>query len=134
MHDHDSHEGDGPCDDGGHHDDRRHQEPPRRSDGPDTRFLQLEMSQVLLGEAEGAAKKALRELMVEAARERLREQFGEEIGNLADLAVDQLLSDIRASLEIEGRILENGEERRQTRERLRDIFWAAGDDEEDRES
>ena len=86
---------DGGSDSGGDHRDRG---------GPDTRFLQLEMSRVLYSEAEDVAKPALRELLLEAAKDHLRARFGDTIARLAQLAVDELLIDIEASLDIEGQI------------------------------
>jgi hypothetical protein len=90
--------------------------------GPDTNFLQLEMSQVLYGEAEAVAKHAFRELLMEAAKERLRERFGDKIRGLAQLAVDELLNDVFSSLDIEARIREHNQERGRTGDRLRDIL------------
>ena len=96
----------------------------RGGPGSDTRFLQLEMSQVLYAEAESVARPALRDLLLEAAKDRLRERFGEEITALANLAVDELLNDMQASFEIEARVQQYSEERRQPFERLRDIVAA----------
>ena len=98
--------------------------PGRGGPGTDTRFLQLEMSQVLYAEAEEVARPAFRELLREAAKERLRERFGEEITALAQLAVDEMLTDVQASFEIEARIQQNQEERRPPRERLRELLSA----------
>ena len=92
--------------------------------GGDTRFLQLEMSQVMYAEAEAVARPAFRELLREAAKDRLRERFGEEITALAQLAVDELLKDVQASFEIEEQIQGYNEERRPPRERLREVFAA----------
>src|SRR5437016_10868462 len=72
--------------------------------GGDTRFLQLEMSQVMYAEAEAVARPAFRELLREAAKDRLRERFGEEITALAQLTVDALLKDVQVSTEIEAHI------------------------------
>lgn len=98
----------------------------RRGPGPDTRFLQLEMSQLLFGEAEKVTKEAFREVLLEAAKHRLRERFGEQLRGIAELAVDEAMNDVFASLEIEACIQERHDEREQRRERLRDIFAAAG--------
>jgi len=103
-------------------DDRRG--PGRDRPGTDTRFLQLEMSQVMYAEAEAVARPAFRALLLEAAKDRLRERFGEEITTLAQLAVDEPLNDVQASFEIEGRVREYHEERRPPRERLRELFAA----------
>src|SRR5436190_1711006 len=86
----------------GRDDDRDLERRPRRDGnerdrggpGSDTRFLQLEMSQVLYAEAEAVAKPALRDLLLEAAKDRLRQRFGDEIAALANLAVDELLNDM----------------------------------------
>jgi len=76
----------------------------RGGDGPDTRFLQLEMSRVLYGEAQGVTKQAVRELLLDAAKTHLRKRFGDVITRLGELAADELLSDIEASLDIEDQI------------------------------
>jgi hypothetical protein len=122
--------------DGGHdreHDDHGHpHEREERKDGgsgdrggtPDTRFLQLEMSQVLYGEAEGIARPAFREVLLAAAKERILERFGKQITALANLAVDELLDDAFASLEIEDRIKAQREASERSRERVREIFAA----------
>jgi len=132
MHDQSDGRGDhgGPRD--GRGDDRaRERERPGDGGGPregrpggDTRFLQLEMSQVMYAEAEAVARPAFRELLREAAKDRLRERFGEEITALAQLAVDELLKDVQASFEIEAQIQGYNEERRLPRERLREVFAA----------
>ncbi len=98
--------------------------PDRGGGGADTRFLQLEMSQVLYAEAEAVAKPALRDLLLEAAKDRLRERFGEQITGLAHLAVDELLKDVQASFDVEARIQRFNEERRPPGERLSEVFAA----------
>ena len=92
--------------------------------GADSRFLQLELSQVMYAEAEAVARPAFRDLLLEAAKDRLRERFGEEITALAQLAVDELLNGAQASFEIEARIQQRNEERRPPSEQLRDLFAA----------
>ena len=130
MDDRNDREGDrgGPRDGHDHHDqpDRGRRNGPggEGGGGADTRFLQLEMSQVMYAEAEGVVRPAFRELLLEAAKERLRERFGEKITQLAQLAVDELLRDAEASLEIEARIREHRAESRQPREELRAVFAA----------
>lgn len=93
-----------------------------RGDGQDTRFLQLEMSRVLYAEAEGVTKQALRELLLDAAKARLRERFGEAIASLAQLATDELLADIEASLEVEGQIQRRHASSDGTDDRLREAL------------
>ena len=94
--------------------------------GPDTRFLQLEMSQVLYTEAESVAKDALRALLLDAARARMQERFGDKIVGLAELAVDGLLADILASLNVEARTHHRQRERGRLKERLLDILGDGG--------
>jgi len=91
--------------------------------GGDTRFLQLEASELLYSEAEAVVRPAVRELLMEAAKEQLRQRFGRQITALAELAVDDALNDLEASLEIETRIKRHREDRR-TDDRLREVFAA----------
>ena len=93
----------------------------RGREGSDTRFLQLEMSQVLYAEAEGVTKQALRELLLEAAKTHLRERFGETITRLGQLATDELLTDIEASLDVEDQI-QRRRESSTTPDRLREAL------------
>jgi hypothetical protein len=95
-----------------------------RGPGSDTRFLQLEMSQVLYSEAEAVTRPAFRDLLLEAAKERLRERFGEEITALANLAVDNLLKGVEASFEIEARIQRHNGEQPEPSGGLREIVAA----------
>ena len=91
--------------------------------GADTRFLQLEQSELMYSEAEAVVRPAFSELLKEAAKERLRERFGRQITALAELAVDDALDGVEASLEIETRIKRHREDRR-TDDRLREVFAA----------
>lgn len=90
-----------------HHDDHEshdsNHEHARRS-GPDTGFLDLEISKVLFGEAEGITRKAFRELLEEAAKRHWQARFGAEIDALAKLAVDELIADIEANQRVEATI------------------------------
>jgi len=118
----------------GRGDDRSRDHQQRRDGGgpaggdprPDTRFLQLEMSQVLYAEAEEVARPALRELLLEAAKDRMRERFGHQIKALAEVAVDELLIGVQASFDVESRIQRHQEERRSPEERLRELFKGRG--------
>jgi len=105
-------------------DQRSHNEGGERGPGSDTRFLQLEMSQVLYSEAEAVARPAFRDLLLEAAKDRLRKRFGEEITALANLAVDDLLKGVEASFEVEARIQRHNDEGHQPNERLQELFAA----------
>ena len=107
---------------GGRDGDEQRHGGPGRDGRPDTRFLQLEMSQVLYSEAEAVARPAFRELLLEAAKLRIRERWGDRITALAELVVDELLDGALASLEIEGRIQERSNEGNRTQARLREIF------------
>jgi hypothetical protein len=103
---------------GGPDADREHQG--RR--GADTRFLQLEMSRVLYAEAEGVTKQAFRELLLEGAKAHLRNRFGETITRLAQLATDELLADIEASLDVEEQIQRRRESDGSPPDRLREAL------------
>ena len=94
--------------------------------GPDTRFLQFEMSQVLFGEAESVAKDALRALLLDAAKTRMQERFGSQIVGLAELAVDELLADILESLNVETRVHHRQRQQDRLKERLFDILGDRG--------
>lgn len=96
-------------------DGRRREGPPEfhrdeQRDGPgkngptDTQFLDLEISQVLYGEASGVARDAFRELLREAVKARLKERFGAKIDALAKIAADELADDIETNLSIEASI------------------------------
>lgn len=105
-------------------DERREGESGERRSGSDTRFLQLEISEVLYSEAESISRPAVREVLLEEAKLRVRERFGTQLTALARLAVDDLLDGAFASLEIEGRIQEQRSASGQSRERLRTILTA----------
>jgi hypothetical protein len=116
--DRDARDRDGRGPDGGSDGDRG----PRDRQGPDTRFLQLEMSRVLYSEAEGVTKQAVRELLLEAAKDRLRDRFGDTITRLAQLATDELLADIEASLDVEEQIQRRHEPDGSPADRVRDAL------------
>ena len=59
---------------------------------------------MLYGEAEDVARPAFRELLLEAAKDHLRARYGEAITGLAQMAIDELLIDIQASLDVEDQI------------------------------
>lgn len=104
--------------DGGPDANREH----RGGEGADTRFLQLEMSRVLYSEAEGVTKQAFRELLLEGAKAHLRARFGETITRLAQMATDELLADIEASLEVEDQIQRRHESDGSPPDRLREAL------------
>ncbi len=98
-----------------HHEDRDHDQQDHDHDqrgGPDTGFLDLEPSKVLYAEAEAITREAYRELLKEAAKQRLLERWGDRITALAKLAVDELIADTEANLEIEARIAARNQGRR----------------------
>ena len=100
---------------------------------PESRFLDLEISKVLFGEAEGITRAAFRELLKDAAKDRLRERFGERIRTIAHLAVDELMEDVLANLAIEAKIRERDAKRRDLQDRVRAILGggASGEDSHD---
>jgi hypothetical protein len=92
--------------------------------GPEgTEFLDLEMSRVLFGEAEGLAREAARDLLRDALKERLRERLGPRLQAIAHVAADALADDVEANLGIEDLIRAHGERRRNVEERLRAALW-----------
>lgn len=96
--------------------------------GPDTRFLDLELSKVLFDEAESITRKAFRELLEEAAKQHLRERWGERIQALAVLAVDELIADAEANLEIEARIAARNQARENLEDRVAAILGRSTND------
>jgi len=83
------------------------------------------MSQVLYAEAQGVTKQAFRELLLDAAKAHLRERFGETITRLAELAIDEALAGMEASLDIEDQIRrqqESQESKGGTPDRLREAL------------
>jgi hypothetical protein len=93
-----------------------------RGGGPDTDFLDLELSKVMYSEAEAATRAAFRELLEESAKRRLQERWGDRIDALAKLAVDQLIADAEVNLEIEVKIGERNRARRGVEEQLGEIL------------
>jgi len=95
----------------------------RRDTGPaGTDFLDLEISQVLYGEAAGVAREAFRELLKDAVKARLAQRFGAKIDALAKLAADELLDDVETNLSIEALINDRKQSRRGREEAIRRIF------------
>lgn len=95
----------------------------RRDAGPPgTDFLDLEISQVLYGEAAGVARDAFRELLKDAVKARLQERFGAKIDALAKLAADELVADVETNLSIEALINARKQSRRGREEALRRVF------------
>ena len=95
--------------------------------GQNSRFLNLEISKVLLDASSRAAHAALEQLLVERVKERLAERMGSRLEALADLAVDDMMADLEANLDIERRIQARAEQQDTHLERLRDIFGDQGD-------
>jgi len=100
---------------------RRGPEEGRRG-GSNSRFLDLEVSKVLLDTSSRAAHVALEQLLVDRVKERLAERLGARLDALAELAVDDLVADLEANVAIERRIEERTELHDRHLERLRDIF------------
>lgn len=97
----------------------------RGGGAPDTQFLDLELSKVLFGEADSITREAFRELLKDAAKRRLLERWGQRITALAELAVDELIADAEANLEIEARIAARTQARAQLDDRVAAILAAA---------
>ena len=109
-----------------HHDDH--------DGGPDTDFLDLEMSKVLYDEARRVTREAYRELLKEAAKRQLGELWGERIEALAKLAVDELLADTEANLEIEAKIAARNEAKDGIEREVESILDGGGDSETETET
>jgi hypothetical protein len=91
------------------------------------------MSELLYAEAESVTKQALRELLLEEAKARFRERFGDQIAGLAQLAVDELMQDVFASLDVEARIRQRNRDEEGRRGRLSEILAGCdGTDGDDR--
>jgi hypothetical protein len=120
QHDHDCHHGHGHDHDHGH-------------GGPDTSFLDLEMSKVLYSEAETVTREAYRELLKEAAKRHLEARWGDRISALAKLAVDELIDDAEASLAIEAQIEARNHSRQAVEDRVSEIMamTSSGDQSDD---
>ena len=113
-----------------HHDNGDHNhdgDDDRRGSNQDTRFLDLEMSKVLYDEAQQVTRKAFRELLLDAAKKRFTERFGDQIEGLAGLAVDELVDDMFANLEIERLIASRARRDKDVAKKVRDIL-SGGDD------
>ncbi len=104
-------EGRGPHEERGHgrrhHDERErggraHHDGERGPQG--TEFLDLEISQVIAGEAAALTREVVRELLREALRGRIRERLGERLDAVARVAADAFVDDVEASLAVEARI------------------------------
>ena len=92
-------------------------------------FLDLEMSRVLLDQASRAAREGFRQLLLERVKERLSEKLGDQIDALAALAVDDLVADIEANVDIEQRILSRADLRADHARKLAAIFGEGGGEE-----
>lgn len=91
---------------------------------PDTQFLDLEISKIMLSEAEGMVRDAARDLLRDAIRARIKERMGESIEAIGRLAADTFVDDILANLEIERQIDERRRQRSGVEARLREITAA----------
>jgi hypothetical protein len=111
------------------HHDHRHEGPKRRDDhspGPaDTGFLNLEISKVILSEAQALATEVGREVLREAIRERLKERLGERLRAVGHLVADALADDLEANLAIESKIEEHRTTRQGLDERVREALSGA---------
>src|SRR5580692_7399688 len=71
-------------------------------DGPaDTGFLDLEMSKVIVQDAEKLIPEVAREILRDAVRERVEERLGERLREVGRLIADAAVDDIEANLKIE---------------------------------
>ena len=110
---------------GGERSDDRPGQPGR---GPDTRFLQMEVSQRLVDIAESLTGEVFKALLAEEIRAELRDRLGGAIADLARTTVDSMISDLQANLAVETRIQERSDETARVRERLRETFGKRGEE------
>lgn len=89
------------------------------------RFLDLEPTQMLKGEADKVVPAAFRSLLEEAAKARLKERWGDRIEGLARLAVDQFLNELDSSLGVEAILERQARASQATESELADLFRAA---------
>ncbi len=76
------------------------------------RWLALELSKVIQGDAERLAHVAAEEILEDAIKARLRERLGPQLEAIGRLVADQLADDVEANLDIEARIAARREARR----------------------
>ncbi|MBX3127779.1 MAG: hypothetical protein KF718_13730 [Polyangiaceae bacterium] len=93
-----------------------------RPGGGDTEFLDLEISELLLGQAHRMAREVALELMRESMRERLRERLGARLAEVGRLAADELADDVEANLAIEAQIASRRARRGDLKQRLERAF------------
>lgn len=86
------------------------------------RFLDLEPTQMLKGEADQVVKRAFHSLLEEAAKARLKERWGDRIEGLARLAVDQFLNELDSSLGVEAILERQARASQATESELADLF------------
>ncbi len=89
------------------------------------RFLDLEPTQMLKGEADQVVRKAFHALLEEAAKARLKERWGDRIEGLARLAVDQFLNELDSSLGVEAILERQARASQATESELADLFRGA---------
>jgi ABC-type Zn2+ transport system substrate-binding protein/surface adhesin len=112
-HGHDHHHGHG------HH---HHEQHEHRGGAPGTEFLDLEVSQLLAGQAGKLAREVAFDLMREAIYDRLKQRLGARFAAVGQLAADELADDIEANLDIEARIRTRREAAGDRETRLRAAF------------
>lgn len=120
-HHHDGHHHHHHCDCHDHHHHDHHGHDHGHDQGPqDTDFLDLEISQAMYGGAREMKISVVMDIVRQAMRQRLEQRLGRELTMLGQLAADEIIEDIQASLEIEARIVARQEQTRSSlEERLR---------------
>lgn len=110
---------------GGAHDEA-HGRRERGHGGPEgTEFLQLEISQMLYGDAREAARGAVGDLLREAIRERLRQRVGDRLRAIGVLVADELADELETNIAIEQRIDAQRRRKQDVADKLRAIFEPA---------
>jgi hypothetical protein len=114
------------CDDGEPREGERVDDRRRRDDGGHG-FLDLELSKVLADSAAGLAQRAFKELLFERIKDKLSDRMGDWLDALATFAVDDLMADVEANLEIERRIAARQELRQRSVDGLRRALTGEGE-------
>ena len=104
--------------------DKKDNTPPKEGGGPDTRFLDLEISKVLYAEALELARPAASELLKEAIKAKVKERLGDRIEALAEAAVERLVDDVESSLRVEREIAAHGKRKAAAEEAVAALFAA----------
>lgn len=103
-------------------DDRRDE--PRREvgEGPNTTFIQYEMSEVLRHSARRAFEEGFHKILTAYVQQEIEDRCGQELKDLAKLAVDQALAEIGRNETIQRLVKKNKEDEDESRKKAEEIL------------